>query len=1122
MRKKLAFAMALAMALTSVPANGLVSYAEEETERVESVSDEIISEEPAEDPAETEGEANAEEKEVQGEDTLSLESIEVLEDGTVAEEAANTGNRVEVNESNTNITVEPNTEVTMDAGAKAEEGVKLSYQWYQQDYDEGFFTEIPDAESSTYTASIGERNTGYYCEITDEEGNSRMHYFYIYTNTLKLEGRINPTDLKPGEIKELKPNVHTVLTNGELTYKWKKYNSEEQKWVTLATTPSYTIKATPELETGSYVCEISDGNRRDSAEFPVGIETGFELADVETDFDVKPYETVVLDSTATAYDGVEMTYEWQKLDQQSDKYVPIDGANGARYTVKAGTGLEWYKCIVKNNYGESETQYFYVDVYSIEIDMERTETEHFVRPGEDTTLQVYASSLLTGNQLQYQWYTYNKRAGGWTALTGKNTDALKVDNNTAGSSYKCEISDGYNSDEVRFYIRMNTGFSAEAEQYAFKMKAGESVTLRVLAKSDYPLTYQWYRTVYSEDEENEVAIPGANGESYTVSGFPDSESGGCGYQCHVSDPYNSEIVDFYISVDTGFSAAADEAIWVPAGTTAEIKIRANTFEAYGPLKYEWSVLNETGKWHYLDDVTTPDYKVENVQKVETYRCEVSNRLVSEELYIMVGPLSDRDAYALDFESAKEFKAGEENTVTVAKPRTGMYFKFVPEQTGNWKLYSVSNSDTSAYLYDSNKNELAENDDDPHRTSGSNFGITYRLEQGKTYYLKCGYYDSSEVGSYTVLAKLLEDGQTEHTWDKGRTTRKPTCESAGEKTYTCTGCGETRTEQLPALGHAYPSTWTVRKAATCLTDGVEYRVCSRCKKEETRTIQARGAHSFGAYVVTKQPTVLEAGSQVRTCTVCGATERAEIAKLKGVIRLTTKQLPLQVKKSVQLSRIVKDLAAGDAIVSCTSSKPKVATVDNKGKVTGKAAGKTVVTIRLASGVSDQVTISVQKKAVAASSITNVSKSLKLKIGGKYTLSPVISPITTADKASYSSSDKKIVTVTKQGVITAKKAGTAKITVKAGKKKVTVKVTVEKMAPTGMKGVSANKTLKKGKSFTIKPKLTPSGAEAKITYTSSNKKVATVNAKGKVTAKKAGTATITVKAGNVIRTCVVTVK
>ena len=67
-----------------------------------------------------------------------------------------------------------------------------------------------------------------------------------------------------------------------------------------------------------------------------------------------------------------------------------------------------------------------------------------------------------------------------------------------------------------------------------------------------------------------------------------------------------------------------------------------------------------------------------------------------------------------------------------------------------------------------------------------------------------------------------------------------------------------------------------------------------------------------------------------------------------------------------------------------------------------------------------------------------------------------------------------------------------------------------------------SVNKGKSLTIKPKLTPSGAEATITYSSSNKKVATVNAKGKVTAKGKGTAVITVKAGSIVRTCEIIVK
>ena len=351
----------------------------------------------------------------------------------------------------------------------------------------------------------------------------------------------------------------------------------------------------------------------------------------------------------------------------------------------------------------------------------------------------------------------------------------------------------------------------------------------------------------------------------------------------------------------------------------------------------------------------------------------------------------------------------------------------------------------------------------------------------------------------------------------------TCGTAGSQHRECSVCHtkEASTE-IPATG-AHQMTTIIDQAATCGAAGSQHQECSICHtKEASSMIPPTGAHQYGAYHVTKQATIFAAGDEVKTCSVCGASEHRSIPQKQGTITLTATKLPLQVRKSVALSKIVTGLAAGDSIASCVSSNPNVATVDNSGKVTGKKAGTAVITIILASGVPAKVTVTVQKKAVATAKIMNGEKSLKLNIGDKKTLQPVISPITTTDKMSYTSSNKKVATVTKGGVILAKKSGTANITVKAGKKKVTVKVTVAKKAPTGMNGVPASKTLKAKKSFTIKPKLTPSGAEAKITYKSSNSKVVTVNAKGKVTAKKAGTAVITVKADGVVRTCTVTVK
>lgn len=94
----------------------------------------------------------------------------------------------------------------------------------------------------------------------------------------------------------------------------------------------------------------------------------------------------------------------------------------------------------------------------------------------------------------------------------------------------------------------------------------------------------------------------------------------------------------------------------------------------------------------------------------------------------------------------------------------------------------------------------------------------------------------------------------------------------------------------------------------------------------------------------------------------------------------------------------------------------------------------------------------------------------------------------------------------------------------KVKATCKVTVVQKV-VSVKLSAKSKTIKKGKSFTLKATVLPTNANMKsVTFTSTNKKVATVNSKGKVTAKKAGRATIivTTKDGKKRAKCTLKVK
>ena len=114
--------------------------------------------------------------------------------------------------------------------------------------------------------------------------------------------------------------------------------------------------------------------------------------------------------------------------------------------------------------------------------------------------------------------------------------------------------------------------------------------------------------------------------------------------------------------------------------------------------------------------------------------------------------------------------------------------------------------------------------------------------------------------------------------------------------------------------------------------------------------------------------------------------------------------------------------------------------------------------------------------------------------------------------YKSSNNAVATVTNKGVITAKKKGTCKIMVTSiynAKVKGTIKVTVSKKKQNAKITLEKKKaTIAVGKTATVKVKSYKGISRKGVKFASSNKKVATVSSKGKVTAKKAGTATITV--------------
>lgn len=252
----------------------------------------------------------------------------------------------------------------------------------------------------------------------------------------------------------------------------------------------------------------------------------------------------------------------------------------------------------------------------------------------------------------------------------------------------------------------------------------------------------------------------------------------------------------------------------------------------------------------------------------------------------------------------------------------------------------------------------------------------------------------------ITDNTKKNGYGEHTFDEGKVTKAATCKEAGEKLYTCTVCGATKTEKI-AKTDAHKYVWKVISKAT----------------------------------------VFAPEKQQGTCSVCGnVITRDNGSKLKATIKLNATSIKLQKKQKTKKIKVT--MANGDSVKSWTSSNKKIVTVDKNGVIkAGKKKGTAKVTVTLQSGKKATLKVKVQTARVNTTKISGLKKNVSLKKGQKLTLKPVISPLTSQEKVTYTSSNKKVATVSKKGVITAKKKGTVKITVKSGKKSYVIKVKVK---------------------------------------------------------------------------------
>ena len=308
--------------------------------------------------------------------------------------------------------------------------------------------------------------------------------------------------------------------------------------------------------------------------------------------------------------------------------------------------------------------------------------------------------------------------------------------------------------------------------------------------------------------------------------------------------------------------------------------------------------------------------------------------------------------------------------------------------------------------------------------------------------------------------------------------------------------------------------------------VEKELVWRSSDENIATVSQTGLVTFkNSGNVTISATPKDTGNAV---------SKDVIALCNIYIKVPVKDIKLDKTKNTlnvgEEFRLTHELVPADATnkkVTWESTDPSVATVSDQGDVKAIAGGKATIVVRTEDGgipATCEVTV-LQSVENIKLNATNIS----LSVGASKLLKTTITPATANKNIKWESDNPSVVSVDSEGEVTAHKTGEpVLITARDTLTGVTASCVVKVPQPaTGLElSPRKSKTLYKGNKFTIRKQVYPVGTVTndKVTWSSTNPKVATVNSNGTVTAKAGGTAIIVCKTvdRNIVKMCTVTVK
>lgn len=414
--------------------------------------------------------------------------------------------------------------VRMSAIVSADSDCQLTYQWRRRFGETDEFRIVEDAEGTSYTLENATRDVDYWLQVTDQYGASCDVYFIIHVkidNHLRAyavdsenESTYFTYRVTSGDNVCMSAGV-SAEDQSSLTYTWHYINADNQ-WAYMEGENSTSCTVNNVRQNGEYYFEVTDQYENSCRVYftihidnhlsacPEGSEAG------TRQFYVVPGESVRMAAVVYADDESDLTYQWEKYNNETFIYEPVEGAADISYTIDSASEDAEYLLRIKDKYNNECTVDFRIHVMDFEYAQTITVEEPYTT-GLVPNMGPLLFRFTPAQSGTFAFYSTDGEGNLCAKLYDETYSLLAAaDNSEEGTDFRLEydLSEG-----ETYYILILSSDNGSGDSYTLHVEAPESVRQpQILKADDLTLTF---------GSREPITVTGAQGELSFESSDPE-------------------------------------------------------------------------------------------------------------------------------------------------------------------------------------------------------------------------------------------------------------------------------------------------------------------------------------------------------------------------------------------------------------------------------------------------------------------------------------------------------------------------------------------------------------------------------------------------------------------------